>query len=263
MDFLLLLLVGFVQGVTEWLPISSSGQSMLAFINLFKLSPEAAFSLALFLHLGTLLAVLVKMRSDVKGIVLRLPDFREDRLVQFILVSTFFTGVVGVPVYFLLKEGFSGWQGDLVTALIGSFLILTGLLLYSSKGVMGRKVVSGLTFLDMILVGVAQGFSILPGISRSGVTVAVLLFRDIRQEDALRLSFLMSVPAVIGAVFIELLEGAPSFDSSVFLGITAAFISGYMTIDVFLRFASKARFDVFCIVFGLIAVSVYSVSQLL
>lgn len=256
MDFLQSILVGLVQGVAEWLPISSTGQGMLVLMNLIGLSPGASFSLALYLHLGTLFAVVVRMRSDVKDFVLNLGGFREDRLVQFVVVSTFFTGVVGVPVYLLLKEGFSGWQGDLVTVLIGFFLILTGFLLYSSRWITGRKKVSGLSFTDMVLVGLAQGFTILPGVSRSGTTIAVLLLRDVRQDEALRLSFLMSIPAIIGAFFIELFDGVLLFEPAVFFGIVVAFVSGYVAIDVLLKFAAKTRFDVFCVVFGLLAVLV-------
>jgi len=259
MDFVFSILAGIIQGVTEWLPISSSGQSMIALIDLIGLEPEKAFSFAIYLHLGTLLAVLVKMRMEVKEIILKLPQFKEDKLVQFIVISTILTALIGVPVYWFLKENFKAWQGDVVTALIGFFLILTGLVLYLSREMMGKKVVSELNFLDMAIAGIAQGFTILPGISRSGVTIAVLLFRNFRQDDALRLSFLMSIPAIIGAVSLEILqEGVQDFDfTAIILGVSAAFVFGYLTIDILLRFARRARFDLFCIAFGLVAILFY------
>lgn len=258
MDFLSSILVGLVQGITEWLPISSTGQSMIALMNFLKLEPEDAFSLAIYLHIGTLFAVLVKMRGEVKEIILKLPKFREDKLVQFIITSTFFTGIVGLPVYLVLKGNFKMWAGDLVTALIGLFLILTGLMLYLSKKRLGGKDIADLNFLDMASVGIAQGFTPLPGISRSGTTTAVLLFRNMRQDDALRLSFLMSIPAIIGAVFLEILQGGlESFDSMAIPGILSAFLFGYLTIDILLKFAKKTRFDFFCIVFGLVAIFFY------
>ncbi|RLI89004.1 MAG: undecaprenyl-diphosphate phosphatase [Candidatus Altiarchaeales archaeon] len=261
MDFVSSILVGIIQGITEWLPISSTGQSMIALINLIGLEPKKAFSFAICLHLGTLFAVLVKMRMEVKEIILKLPQFRDDKLVQFIVTSTIFTAIMGLPVYWFLKENFKAWQGDLVTAVIGFFLILTGLALYLSKEMMGKRVVPELNLLDMAIVGISQGFAILPGISRSGVTIAVLLFRNFRQDDALRLSFLMSIPAIIGAISLDVLqEGLQSFDSiAIFPGILASFVFGYMTIDVLLRFARRARFDLFCIAFGFVAILFYLV----
>jgi undecaprenyl-diphosphatase len=266
MDFISSILAGIIQGITEWLPISSSGHNMIALMGLSGLEPERAFSLGLYLHLGTLLAVLVKMRMDVRKIVMRLPRFREDRLVQFLLVSTILSALVGFPVYLFLKETIRAGQLDFgfATALIGFFLILTGTMLYLSQGIMGNKVVSELNFLDMAIAGIAQGFTPLPGISRSGTTIAVLLLRNIRQEDALRLSFLMSIPAITGAVLVEFLQGSlQSFDPMVILlGIVTAFIFGYLTIDLLLRFARRARFDIFCLAFGFVAIFSYLITTL-
>ena len=105
----------------------------------------------------------------------------------------------------------------------------------------------------MLIAGAAQGFTIFPGISRSGITVAALLFRKFEQEDALKISFLMSIPAVIGANILDM-GGVESFDPLVLLaGIVSAFVTGYLTIDILMRFARSVRFDVFCIVFGIIA----------
>ncbi len=263
MDFLSYILAGIIQGVTEWLPISSSGQSMIALINLLGLDPQEAFSLAICLHLGTLLAVVVRMRSDIYYIILKLPDFRKDLLVQFIIVSTFFSGLVGLPVYLLLKEGFSAWQGDIVTALIGFFLVLTGIILYLSKKVVGSRGIDELSVFEMASVGVAQGFTPLPGISRSGTTVAFLLFIGVKQENALRLSFLMSIPATLGILFFELFAGTIFLNSAVLFGMLAAFISGYVSIDLLLKFAQRIRFYIFCIVFGLLALLVPILTQLL
>ena len=262
MDFFQSLLVGIIQGVTEWLPISSSGQNMITLMSLLGLDdPKTAFSIAIYLHLGTLLAVLVKMRIEVKEIILKLPQFKEDKLVQFLVISAIFSTIIGAPVYWFLKETLETGQVDFgfVTALIGFFLILTGLLLYLSRGRMGKRVVSELNFLDMAIAGISQGFTILPGISRSGTTIAILLFRNFRQDDALRLSFLMSIPAITGVVFIDILqEGLQNFDFVAILpGILTAFVFGYLTIDVLLRFARRSRFDIFCIAFGLVAILFY------
>jgi undecaprenyl-diphosphatase len=256
------IIAGLVQGITEWLPISSTAQDMLV-MGAMGVTPEEAFSLAMFLHIGTLLAVVVKMRSEVRSFVVGLPNFRSDRLVQFLIVSTAVTAVVGVPVYLLLKEGLRSWDGSFVLVLLGLFLTLTGLFLYFSKKKAGIRQMSDVKFLDMVALGVVQGFTPLPGISRSGFTVAALLFRSIRQEDALRLSFLMSIPAVLGALFLEVAGGVALPRPEIVAGIVAALVGGYLTIDAMLKIAQKLRFDLFCIAFGLVALSVPLVTQAL
>ena len=112
-----------------------------------------------------------------------------------------------------------------------------------------------LSHFESALLGAAQGCAILPGISRSGTTIAFLLLRKIRQEDALKISFIISVPAVLGAVLIDLIGNVQDFN--LFTGISmliSSFIFGYATIDVLLRFASIVKFSKFCISIGLIAI---------
>lgn len=113
--------MGVLQGITEWLPIISSGQVMLTMMNFFGLNADEAFSLAIYLHIGTLMAVVVKLRDDIFKIIASLPDFRREQLILFLTISTIFTAIVGIPVYKLLKENFAGWQGDVVPAVIGFF----------------------------------------------------------------------------------------------------------------------------------------------
>ena len=268
MDITSAIILGALQGITEWLPISSSGQGMTVMINLFGLDPRAAFSFSIYLHVGTLFAVILRFRREVKEIISSFAGFRknkvqeeykENKLALFLVISTIATGIVGIPVYTLLKKNFEAWHGDFATAFIGVLLILTGLVLYlSERGKKnrtgaGNKKIGDSSPLDMLIAGAAQGFTIFPGISRSGITVAALLFRKFEQEDALKISFLMSIPAVIGANILDM-GGVESFDPLVLLaGIVSAFVTGYLTIDILMRFARSVRFDVFCIVFGIIA----------
>ncbi|MFH1722204.1 MAG: undecaprenyl-diphosphate phosphatase [Candidatus Altiarchaeota archaeon] len=257
-------LVGLLQGVTEWLPISSSGQSMLVALNFLGLDSSNAFSLALYLHFGTLLAVLVKFRGDLEGVVRLLPRFREDSLTKFLVYSTVFTGVFGLPLYILLKGSFFDWQGEFFTGLIGLMLVFTGLILGFSRELVGVRGVSALRFTDTIWAGLAQSVAILPGVSRSGLTVAVLLARRVDAATALRLSFLMSVPAVFGAVLLEAVtEGFSSLGVDVVVaGIISSFVFGYLMIDVLMRMSRRIRFDLFCVIFGLLAVVVAVVPYL-
>ncbi|MEA1924382.1 MAG: undecaprenyl-diphosphate phosphatase [Candidatus Altiarchaeota archaeon] len=260
MDLMEYILLGILQGVTEWLPVSSSGQSMLALISVLQASPQTALRFAIYLHIGTLLAVLVKFRKDFKHILTSMPRMREDKITSYLLVSTIVTGLVGMPVYLLMKQslGFLADHGELVTASIGVFLVLTGFFLYLSNKKFGLRGIENITLMDMVVGGIAQGFTIIPGVSRSGMTTATLLFLGLKQDTALKLSFLMSVPAVLGAVALDLLQGG--FLVCNFTGLVAAvltsFIVGYATMDLLIRFSRRIRFDVFCVFFGLIAVVV-------
>ncbi len=261
MDLISAIILGILQGITEWLPISSSGQGMGAMITFFGLGVGDAFSLVIYLHLGTLLAVILRFWGDVKRILYSLPEFREDKLVQFILVSTLFTTIIGIPIYMLMKDMFLSLYGGLVMAIIGIFLMSTGLILYVSKGRAGRKELKNITITDMAIAGISQGIAILPGISRSGITISALLFTRVRQEDALRLSFLMSIPAVIGANVLEFMGGGMRAFNPLFLlvGILFSFIVGYLSIDLLMRIAHRIRFDLFCIIFGAITVALVSI----
>ena len=261
MDLVSGAILGILQGVTEWLPISSSGQGMGAMMTFFGLSAKNAFSLVIYLHLGTLLAVILRFRDDIKEIVRSLPRFREDKLVQFILVSTLFNAMIGIPIYLLMKDLFSSMYGGLAMAIIGALLIATGLVLYASKGRKSGKGLKDVTIIDMAIAGISQGLAILPGISRSGITISALLFTGVRQEDALRLSFLMSIPAVIGANVLEFSGGSiMAFNPLlIIVGILFSFIAGYLSIDLLMRIAHRMRFDLFCVIFGAITIALASV----
>jgi len=198
-DYLSGLFLGALQGLLEWLPVSSSGQSMLVLLGLFGLSAQAAFTYGIFFHLGTLFAVLLKYRIDWLKILDNPP------LTRFLAVTTAFTAASGLFAYYLLKRSMSTFSGEALNGFVGLLLVVTGLILYHMRRRdFGTKDVSALSLSESAVVGLTQGFSVLPGISRSGATVAALALSDVRQDEALRLSFLMSVPAVAGAVAVEI-----------------------------------------------------------
>ena len=258
-DIIIAVILGMFQGVTEWLPISSSGQTILAMVDVLNIDAKTALSMAFYLHFGTLMAVIAKLRGDVKQIIVRLPRFKEDKLVQFIVISTCATALVGIPVYIVLFRFFEeGIGGNVVTVLVGLFLVFTGVVLHILRKKIGIRALKDSNAKDSLIAGIGQGFAILPGVSRSGLTVAALVGKRFKQEDALRLSFLMSIPATIGIVILETLRGTVLSIGIVPIaaGIIASFIIGYLMIDVLLRFAKKVKFDVFCLVFGAIAIVV-------
>lgn len=257
-DMIIAIVLGIFQGVVEWLPISSTGQTIIAMVEILDIDAKTAISMAYFLHFGTLFAALVKMRGEVKHILISLPKFREDPLVRFMLLSTIATAAVGIPVYILLALFIKMGGGDIITAFVGVFLILTGLIIYSSKKKSGTRILYDTLTRDSIMAGIAQGFAVIPGISRSGVTVAALVGNNFEHGEALRLSFLMSIPAILGIILLETISGSVKNIGlfPVLAGVIMAFIVGYIMIDILLRFAKNVKFDVFCITFGLIAIAV-------
>jgi undecaprenyl-diphosphatase len=248
MNLFELLIVGAIQGFLEFLPVSSSGNVSLLLMNFLKLTPSESFSFSIFLHLGTLLAVLVYFRNDIINII---RNIKTDKTSHFLIVSTILTGVVGVPIYIVLKSIFENIQIDIGNIVIGLFLIGTGIVLkYRSES--GFKKVEDSNIWDMIIAGAAQGISIIPGISRSGSTLAVLLGRDFDKEEALRISFLMSIPAIIGAIILETKD--TTIITNTYPAIISAFVTSIIVIKLLLEFAKRLNFSYFCIGLGTITV---------
>lgn len=237
-----LLFLGIIQGVAEWLPVSSEGMIMIVLLNVFKTDVASAFSYAVFLHLGTMLAVLAKFRRDVIKII-----FERPKTFNIILVATVFTSITALPLMIFIKN----FEGRFANVLIGLLLIVTGILLRLPKS--GYRKASEMTALESALLGIAQGFAILPGISRSGTTVSYLLLRRVNEEDALKLSFLVSIPAIAGAIMISSLPSGISMSGAAIV-VTSAFVTGYIMIDFLLKIARNIGFSLFCILFGSVAV---------
>lgn len=249
MNIIQAILLGLLQGITEWLPISSEGQSVLFMMNYLHLDPQSALSVAIFLHIGTTLAVLIKFRSEFFS-MLNL----KSKLFRIVVISTVSTAITGLPLYILIKSSFN--SGELATLLIGFLLIVTGILLMSSKE-KGYKNIDDVNTGDMVVLGLAQGFSILPGISRSGTTIATLLLSGVNQKSALVISFLISVPVVLGAALLEIVTASSMINIGMEVAssmIITSFVVGYLMMDLLLRFAERVNFSIFCISLGALTI---------
>ncbi|MBI4303599.1 MAG: undecaprenyl-diphosphate phosphatase [Chloroflexi bacterium] len=253
-------LVGAAQGITEWLPVSSSAINTLVLMNFFQKTPGEALRLSIWLHTGTLLAALIYFRGEVVGILRSLPQYvRELRtnresernsLITFLIVSTLVAGAVAAPLV-LLSLAQQTIPTYVVMPIIGVLLIITGLLQKFAFRASGTKTVAGIK--DAILLGAAQGFAALPGLSRSGVTVSAFLFRGYDAKYAIKLSFLMSIPYVFAAeVGLNLIRRA-NYDLMMLGGILGAFIFGILTIGALLKIAARVRFWKFCLVLGVLS----------
>lgn len=261
-ELLVAILAGIVQGVVEWLPISSQGNLSLV-LTLVGTDPAVAVQLALFLQLGTTVSAATYYRYEIVTALRALPGWRpstaydaDHAVATYIGVASLFTGIVGIPLYIVAVDLVSNLTGGVFIAVIGVLLIGTGVLQRVSDTVsMGGRETPSLT--DSILVGSVQGFAILPGISRSGVTASALLFRSYDPPNAFRLSFLLSIPASVGAAALTVagaggLPGINPVPAAVALGVSG--IVGYLTIDALMRVVERVPFATVCFGLGGLAI---------
>lgn len=260
---LVAVVVGVLQGVVEWLPVSSQGNLALALTALGS-DPETALQLALFLQLGTTLSAASYYRAEIRAALSAAPAWRpqtafdeETRLVSFVLLASVCTGLVGVPVYVLAVDAASELTGGVFIAVIGGLLVLTGVAQLVSESVsFGER--EQPTLRDSILVGACQGLTILPGISRSGTTTSVLLFRNYEAPAAFRLSFLLSIPASLGGAALTVVGagGLPGIGlGPALLALVTSAVIGYLAIDLLLAVVERVPFWTVCFGLGGLAIA--------
>jgi len=213
-DIIAAILFSFVQGIIEWLPISSEGQLSLLFVNFYGMSELEAVTLALLLHIGTMISVLWVFRSDLVD----LTDINA-KITKITIMATLGPAVTAIPILLIFKTYWSTLSGTLpispdilFTLFVGILLIMTGLIL-AKQPEQGIRELNFITQKEAFLLGLAQGIAVLPGISRSGTTITVLLIIGLTQRDALRVSFIISVPAVLGATALEFVLSGFTFET--------------------------------------------------
>ncbi len=227
------LILGIVQGLTEFLPISSSGH--LVFLQRIFGLKEIVLTFDLLVHLGTLAAVFAAFWPDIVSIIKK----PRQRLVWLIAMATIPTGIIGL----VFKDGFQILFESGKT--IGVEFIITGLIIWFADKVKDRtKGIGDISYFDAAFVGVMQGIAILPAISRSGLTIAGSLFRGIDRETAARFSFLVSIPAIAGATVLDLKDVIghgilPQMGLPFIIGPVAAAISGYWAIKFMIKILQR------------------------
>lgn len=251
--------LGLIQGVAEFLPISSSGHLAL-FQNILGLADveHDHMFFDVLLHLGTLAAVFVAYWGEIKALILefftmvhlrRLPDGEKPdhlsrRMIAFIVVATLPLLVV-LPVKDHVESLFSN------LTFIGFALLLTGVLLFFSDRInRGKKTLKNASLLDALLVGCGQAIAVVPGLSRSGTTIAAGMARGFEREFAVKFSFLMSIPAVLGANILSLVDAIQTdIDWSLLpmylAGVAVAAVSGYLSIRLLKYISRKGSFGGF------------------
>jgi len=266
------IIIAILQGLFEWLPISSSGQVFIVSMEVFGFGLNEAYSLTIWLHFGTTIAVLLKFRTEFfkifKSFIPKtfIIDESDVRKRNWLIYATIGTGITAIPLYFIFRiiisEAFIAIQGDIITLIISGLLILTGIILLKSRKIYGSNTIEDIPLKeipkDSLISGLIQGTSILPGISRSGVTVSTILLERYNQDNALRLSFLMSVPVALASIIVDILfSGVQIFTilNPILIVLTTliSFLVGYLTIGILLHIAQKINFGYFCIIYGVIA----------
>ncbi len=242
--------LGLLQGIAEWLPVSSQGVVAGAYSLMFDAPFDEAAGFALWLHIGTVPSVLVALRHDIYDIVReflagpKAPSYT----FRFLVASTLISGIVGLPLIVALGS-ISAIGGTAATGVIGGFMLASGYLQLrrsDSRDVGPRD----LTFTDALVVGFAQGLSVIPGLSRSGMTIAVLLSRRVDSRKALTLSFLLSIPPGLAAALYVGIESGLEFDAEAGLAAAVAFVVGLFTIKGLIRAAERLNFGWFVVAAG-------------
>ncbi len=242
---------GLVQGLTEFLPISSSGHLVLVPALLDMEEPDLATSALL--HLGTLAAVVWYYRKDL----LKLLHVRTDPEARLILgllaVGTIPAAIIGLTLDGPIEIIFDEPRIAAVALIVTGIILALGLLLPAGE----RKLGSG-RVRDAIIVGLAQAFALIPGISRSGMTITAGMAQGLTRIEAARYAFLLAVPSIAGAGFLEGLDliRDGGFEAGILIGVAVAAVSGYFAIAFLLRLLTRvgmAPFAVYCVVFGSVA----------
>ena len=252
------ILLGIIQGLTEFLPVSSSGHLVLAG-KLMRLNQDSLTTNAL-LHLGSLIAIIVYFRHEISRIlssVWRWVRWREkdqySSLAGYLMAASVPAAVGGA----LFEKTFSEAFGS--TLVVGIMLLATGAILWMVESKeLGIRKLDSMNLGDSIWVGLAQLVAIMPGMSRSGATIAAGIWRGLEREEAARFSFLLSIPIIIGASVISISKGLPIVDvTNVIAGMIAAGFSGFLAIAVLMKVVQEQRlrlFAVYCFIVGSVAI---------
>jgi len=259
MDWLEAIVLGIIQGLTEFLPVSSSGHLEIAKFILGDTSvPEESMLMTVVLHAATALSTIVVFRKDLLEIFIGLFQFKWNEQTKFslkIIISMIPAGIVGV---FFNDEIEALFGGRLL--LVGSMLLVTAVLLLLADR--AKTTSKGVGNWDSIIIGISQAIAIIPGISRSGATISTSVILGIDRSKAARFSFLMVVPLILGAMAKDLMSGEIVYSSDQLIplgtGFISAFITGILACTWMIALVKKAKlswFAIYCFIIGTIAIT--------
>jgi len=285
MSLLQAILLGIIQGLTEFLPVSSSGH-LVIFQNIFHINADGGMLFDIMLHLGTLVAVITVYRRDIKKMLIETIKIGIDivkniktwiynrkfdealrykriihnnyrKFVVLILVSTIPTAIIGYTAKSLVEAA------GKTLVVPGVCLLITGvLLLVSEISEEGHKIPKDVSYSSGFFIGIAQGLATLPGLSRSGATIAACLLGGFDRRFAVKYSFIMSIPAILGAAVLELKDvGKEAVSGSLVfncvIGAAVAAVAGYICIKLMLKIVKNKKlkgFAFYCFAIGTVAI---------
>ena len=247
MGILEIIILGIIQGITEFLPISSSGHLVIAQNMLGVKSPGN--SLEVLFHFGTLMSVVYVFFEDIKQIFLTINEKNNQLFILHIIIATLPAICAGLFFKDYFLKIFDNVQ------LVGFALCLTGFILILSKRFKNNQ--KKITFFSSIVIGIAQAIAIIPGISRSGSTISICMYLGIPPKEAARFSFLISIPVILGASilgFIEV-ESDKTFNNlTLTVAIITSFVTGVLALKILLKMLEAGRFHFFgfyCLIAGI------------
>ena len=252
------LILGIIQGLTEFLPVSSSGHLELAKV-LFGSDtlPQDSLLITVVLHAATALSTVVIFRSEIGDIFRGLFQFKNNKELHYslkIIVSMIPAAIVGLKFDELIESFFEG-----NVLLVGGMLLITGLLLFFADR--AKDTTRDVSYVDSIIIGITQAIAILPGISRSGATICTSVLLGIDREKAARFSFIMVIPLILGKMAKDILDGALVSTNiemlPLGLGFVAAFLTGLVACTWMISLVKKSKlvyFAFYCFIVGAIAI---------
>ena len=253
------IILGIIQGISEWLPISSKTEILIASHYLLNISPSIGYTFGLFMEIGTVLSALLYFKKDIYQIL------KDKKMLYYIIIAIIFTGLVGAPLYIISSRLLENvYNPSIPMIILGLILILNGIYIYYTRNKIKIKDKKDLNLRDIIIIGTAQGLSALPGVSRSGITVSTMLLMEYDPKFAFSLSYILYIPAAIGAFFLTILASKSNIiyiESTIgYHGILTAmivsFIVGYLTIDILMRLAKSKKVYYINFILGSIAIIV-------
>ena len=251
------IILGLVQGLTEFLPVSSSGHLVLT-QHVLGLGGAENLTMDLLLHVGTLLAVIISFRADLLRLVAGIfSDRDQQRLAVLLVIAMVPTAVIALSIRRFIAGAFDS------PATVGFLLIATGVLLYvAPRRQKASRPLSALGLREALWIGAAQGVAALPGVSRSGTTIGAGMIGGLSGGASARFSFLLAILAITAAMVLNIPDAASLAEtqlSTVVVGMIVAFASGMLSIRWLMRFARRGRFDGFayyCWGIGVVAIGI-------
>ena len=240
--------LGVIQGLTEFLPISSSGHLVIVQSVLGVAQPGNEFEILV--HIGTLMSVLVVFKTDILELIIDMRSKNSQKYILYIIVGTIPAVFIGLGYKSFIESLFNNLRT------VGSALIFTGLVLFSSQFSVKKNLKPSIY--TAFLIGCAQAIAIIPGISRSGMTISMALFLGFLPKEAARFSFLLAIPVISGAgilTIIDLNENNYEFILTGIIGMFSSFLVGFFALKWLIGWLKKGKiyyFGVYCVLIGLL-----------